>query len=335
MSSQKETAPRHPLISTSNFDRATEKRDDEAWIAAEHRQPQTRYVPLWRNRCLVKLATDKLQQLTSSSTLSGKAIFLAHDQIHPLDDSPHPPTLLGRDGAVTYFGVSVGDAMASMLSEQHDAQFSDLRQVIDHLGQMESSLLAYAKAMHYWQHRHRFCGVCGQANQLCSAGHRMRCCNPECGRDTFPRIDPAIIVLVTHKNQDGEACLLGRHPSWPAKRYSTLAGFVEPGESLEQAVHREVFEESGVQLHQVSYQSSQPWPFPASAMAGFRAKALGRRLNINHELEDAIWLTAEDIQRQVKAGELRLPTPYSIAFSLIASWYHEQTGDDPQDLVRT
>lgn len=307
-----------PAFSTARLDRATEKREDSAWIAAQHRDAQTRYLPLWRDRCLVRPSENGYS-----------AVLLSHDQIHPLDDSPHPPTLLGRHSSTTYFSVSVGDAMAARLGEAHQARFEDLRRVIDHLGVLDAGMLAYAKAMHYWQHRHRYCGVCGNPNRLRSAGHRMRCSNEECGRDTFPRIDPAIIVLVTH----GDSCLLGRQASWPAKRYSTLAGFVEPGESLEEAVRREVYEEAGVELHDLQYRSSQPWPFPASAMAGFHARALNRHCRVSDELEDVRWFSAEQIRTQVASGELLMPTPYSIAFGLIAEWFQAQTGADPETLT--
>jgi len=314
-----EPLPRIPAFTTARLDRASEKRDDEQWIDQRRQHPESRYVALWRNRCLVsKTETGRFQSL-----------FLRHDQVHPWDDSPHPPTLLGHQGESTYFGVTIGDAQVPILTAAHAAEFADLRFVIDSLDAVEAGLLAYAKAMHYWQHRHTFCGVCGSRNQLLSAGHRMRCTNSECARDTFPRIDPAIIVLVTH----GDACLLGRQPGWPAKRYSTLAGFVEPGESLEEAVMREVYEESGVRLHQIRYRSSQPWPFPASAMAGFHAEALGRELRLDDELEDARWLTPDDIRTGVRTGDLIMPTPYSIAFGLLAEWYQQKTGEDPAELA--
>lgn len=315
----------HPSFSTARLDRAAEKRDDKLWIEQQHQHSHTLYVPLWRSRCLVQ-ATDRGSEQTAY-----RALMLGREAIEPLAQSPHSPTLLGRHSGHTYFGVTVGDAMAKQLSEQHQAIFQDLRRVIDHLDTLDAGILAYAKALHYWQHRHTFCGVCGHANDLISAGHRMRCGNHECGRDTFPRIDPAIIVLVTHDN----ACLLGRHRSWPATRYSTLAGFVEPGESLEEAVAREVLEESSVELKSVRYRSSQPWPFPASAMAGFYAEAHSRHLRVDEdELEHAQWLTAAEIREQVEAGTLSLPTPYSIAFSLIAQWYQEQTGEDPMQLLQ-
>ena len=193
-----------------------------------------------------------------------------------------------------------------------------------------AGVLAYAKALHYWQHRHAFCGACGHPNRLESAGHRLVCSNEECGRQSFPRIDPAIIVLVTQ----GDACLLGHNANWPPRRFSTLAGFVEPGESLEDAVVREVFEESGVRLREIHYVSSQPWPFPASAMCGFYAEAATRECRPSDELAEVRWFSVAELDAAVAADEVRLPPPVSIAFRLIADWYQQQCGRDLEPLVR-
>lgn len=313
-----QATPTVHAFTTIRLDRASEKRDDEAWIQHQRQDHTTRYVALWRNRCLVRRNGEGVEPC-----------LMTHEQIHPLDDSPHPPTLLGCRGEQSFFGVTIGDAQVPLMTAEEGVEFADLRFVADSLSAFHAGLLAYAKAMHYWQHRHTFCGVCGSRNRLTSAGHRLRCTQEECGRDTFPRIDPAVIVLVTHD----DACLLGRQPGWPKGRYSTLAGFVEPGESLEEAVVREVFEESGVRVNTVLYRSSQPWPFPASAMAGFHAKALGREIRLDDELEDARWETPQSLREAVLAGEMRLPTPFSIAFGLIAEWYLEKTGEELSELA--
>ncbi len=188
-------------------------------------------------------------------------------------DRIQPPTLLGNDGVRDYFAASVTDSQKDAILEKHPkAVFSDLRRASIDMAAKHAGILAYAKALHYWQHRHAFCGVCGSPNLLRSAGHRMVCSNEECERESFPRIDPAIIVLITHR----DACLLGRNAKWQPRHFSTLAGFVEPGESLEDAVVREVYEEVQLQLTDIRYVSSQPWPFPASAMCGFYAEAADR-----------------------------------------------------------
>lgn len=184
----------------------------------------------------------------------------------------------------------------------------------------EGELLAHARALAYWHRRHRFCGDCGHPTEGAQGGHVRVCSNPQCGRQHFPRTDPAVIVLVTA----GERCLLGRQPSWLPGRYSTIAGFVEPGESLEAAVVREVGEETGVRVREVRYQSSQPWPFPASLMLGFRAVAEGEDIHLgDEELEDARWFSREELERAMEEGALRLPGRISIAYRLIEDWFDE------------
>jgi len=192
-------------------------------------------------------------------------------------------------------------------------RFEELRPLAGTLGADEAGLLAYARALAFWQRRHRHCGVCGSPTQPTRAGHVMTCRDPSCATEFFPRIDPAIIVLVS----DGERALLGRQASWPSGRYSTIAGFVEPGESLEDAVAREVFEETGVHLLTSDYHSSQPWPFPSSLMLGFMATAApGSIAKAGSELEDARWVTRDEIA----AGEVVLPPHISISHRLIAHW---------------
>lgn len=195
-----------------------------------------------------------------------------------------------------------------------DSRFEELRPLTHVLEEQEAALLAYARGMIYWRSRHRHCGNCGAATAPVRAGHVMRCTNDACAQESFPRIDPAIIVLVT----DGQRALLGRQASWPPGRYSTVAGFVEPGESLEDAVAREVFEETGVTVLSSAYHSSQPWPFPSSLMLGFQALAEPGTIVCNDsELEDARWFTREEIG----SGTPKLPPPTSISHRLIQHWF--------------
>jgi NAD+ diphosphatase len=194
------------------------------------------------------------------------------------------------------------------------ASFEELRPLSPLLAGDEAGLLAYARGLAIWRARQRYCGACGTPTLPQRAGHCMRCPNEACAQEFFPRLDPAIIVLVT----DGERALLGRQASWPAGRYSTIAGFVEPGESLEDAVAREVMEETGVPVAGVRYDSSQPWPFPASLMIGFRAWAPpgSRPVRASGELEDVRWFTREEI----RAGGALLPPGHSISHRLISTW---------------
>ncbi|MDH3588092.1 MAG: NAD(+) diphosphatase, partial [Gammaproteobacteria bacterium] len=184
-----------------------------------------------------------------------------------------------------------------------------------------AALLAYAQAMVLWHRRHRYCGKCGTVCMSRDAGHERSCSNNDCGQTIFPRIDPAIIVLVEHEGRS----LLGRQPAWPSGIYSTIAGFVEPGESLEDAVRREVAEETGVRVGTVCYHSSQPWPFPSSLMLGFCAEATDPAISLNdNELEEARWFSRADLQAGLRAGALRVPPQLSISSKLIAQWYDDQ-----------
>jgi NAD+ diphosphatase len=192
--------------------------------------------------------------------------------------------------------------------------FQDLRMLAGALPPEEAGLLAYARAMIHWRETHRFCGRCGSPTRPSDGGHVLRCSNEACRSHQFPRIDPAVIVLVT----DGERALLGRQAAWPPGRYSTIAGFVEPGESLEDAVAREVREETGVEVGAVDYHSSQPWPFPSSLMLGFTAYATRTDISrVDDELEDVRWWT----RAEIAGGAVALPITHSISFRLVEDWY--------------
>jgi NAD+ diphosphatase len=196
--------------------------------------------------------------------------------------------------------------------------FEELRPLSPRLPAEQAGLLAYARALTIWRKRQRFCGVCGFEALPERAGHVIRCTNQTESHEFFPRIDPAIIVLVT----DGERALLGRQASWPAGRYSTIAGFVEPGESLEDAVLREVFEETGVVVTNPRYDSSQPWPFPSSLMIGFQAQAQrGSAIRTGDELEDARWFTRAEIRSD---GLPLVPPSHSISYRLISTWLESE-----------
>jgi NAD+ diphosphatase len=197
------------------------------------------------------------------------------------------------------------------------ATLEELRSVIALLPEDEAQLLVYARALIVWRARHRHCGVCGAPTEARSAGHVLACTANHCGAEFFPRIDPAVIVLVT---DDGHA-LLGRQASWAPGRYSALAGFVEVGESLEEAVAREVAEETGTVVTEVSYFGSQPWPFPASLMLAYRARARRAAVQLDGELEDARWFKVDELR---SAEEKALPPPYTIARQLIEAWLQEQ-----------
>lgn len=233
--------------------------------------------------------------------------------------------------AATFLGQNAGEDAWFALPDRlwpelpgSGAQWVGLRHAAAVWSRFDSGLFAYAKALLLWQSRARHCGACGSATQLVRAGHCARCRNPACAMQQFPRTDAAIIVLV----RDGERALFGRQRSWPDKRWSTLAGFVEPGESLEDAVRREVGEEAGVTLRAVHYHSSQPWPFPGALMVGFHADVEDPTIRVGDELEDARWFGATELVQAVREGAVTLPPAISISRRLIEDWLLQQLGAD-------
>jgi NAD+ diphosphatase len=264
-------------------------------------------VPVWRSRNLV-VAGDK-----------PRAIFLDAGAIAELG-GPDPLTVfLGVSGMESYFALDVSHHEEHLLPELfgRDAAFVDLRGIGALLARDDGALLAYARGMLHWHARHRHCSLCGAPARPEAAGHVRRCADAACNAEHFPRTDPAVIMLVTHEDH----ALLGRQRVWPAGMHSTLAGFVEPGESLEEAVAREVMEEAGVRVVDVRYHSSQPWPFPASIMLGFHARALRRDLAVDaEELETAGWFSRDFLSRAHDPEVFRLPRPDSIARRLIEDW---------------
>ena len=188
--------------------------------------------------------------------------------------------------------------------------------------EQQAPLVMHALGIAEWLWVTRHCPRCGEGLEVRAAGHELRC--PRCDRSQFPRTDPAVIMLVTAggPGSDEERCLLGRHPGWPDARFSTLAGFCEPGETLEDAVRREVAEEVGVRVGRVDYFGNQPWPLPASLMLGFRCEALSDEITVDPaEIEQARWFTREQMRADAEAGEIVLPGGVSISRSLVEHWY--------------
>jgi len=205
-----------------------------------------------------------------------------------------------------------------------EVRFADLRQLGGRLERREGALLAFARAILFWHSRHRFCGLCGNPTRSEEAGHMRRCTDPACHAMHFPRTDPAVIMLVV----DSDRTLLGRNKNFPLPgMYSTLAGFVEPGESLEDAVAREVREETAIEVGAVHYHSSQPWPFPANIMLGFYAEAASTEISVDYgELEDARWFERGWLLSHEDDETFRLPRRDSIARRLIEDWLAGRAG---------
>jgi NAD+ diphosphatase len=293
----------HPnVLSGPYLERVAHWRKDDERLRAALADPATWFVPVWQARSAIAISPD------------GNASAYFATGAHALAgvDTSGGFTLLGEFHQHVVFAVSLaGEAPPALAS---GTELHDLRLIAGELSSEEAGLLAYARAMVHWQQHNRYCGRCGATMSAVQGGHVMQCSNPTCKHQQFPRLDPAVIVLVT----DGERALLGRQPAWPPGRYSTIAGFVEPGESLEDAVAREVREETGVIVDEVVYHSSQPWPFPSSLMLGFMAHARQTAIDLSdQELEDAGWFT----RGQIAAGEIALPTTHSISFRLIEDWY--------------
>lgn len=284
------------------LERLAEIRKDEARLRAALANPTTRFVPVWRTHsCVVRTdAGIAAQFVLGIEALGG----VDRDEL----------ILLGEFRGELCFAAELPAADAPPPHEGEE--FRDLRMIAGDLDRDEAGLLAYARAMVLWRERHRYCGRCGAPTVSMQGGHVRRCSDERCGNQQFPRIDPAVIVLVT----DHDRALLGRQAAWPPGRYSTIAGFVEPGESLEDAVAREVREETGIRIASVDYHSSQPWPFPSSLMLGFSAHAATTDIQrSDDELEDVRWFT----RSQIADGEISLPPPHSISFRLIEDWYDE------------
>jgi NAD+ diphosphatase len=288
-------------------DRSTAKRSDESWIKKQIEDPETRFVPVW----------DSKQLFTEES--APRPVLLSFAEMGELLNNAESIIFLGRNEGSAYFAVDLPrDNPAFAESLVTLGTFHDLKRFGASLEAPHAALLAYARALTHWHRRHRFCGDCGAPTESVDGGHRRICTNPPCGQQHFPRTDPAVITLV----RSGDRCLLGRQPVWPQGFYSVIAGFVEPGESLEDAVVREIREETGIRVNEVHYHSSQPWPYPGSIMLGFTAEALGESIRLmDHELQDARWFSRRDFQDGLAAGTLRLPSGLSIAFRLIEDWY--------------
>ena len=286
----------------ASVDRCGELRTDRRQLESAFRAEQARFVGVWRQRCLVR---------------DDAAVRLTHAELSRLSPSLSDTVFLGRQQGQFLFALRMTLDQPPKLPDA--GEFVELREVMHRLNAPDAELIAYARAMIDWQDRHAFCGVCGQPNEPGNGGFVMACTNAACGQRCFPRLDPAIIVLVHRES----SCLLGRQPSWPEDRFSTIAGFVEPGESLEDAVRREVREETNVRVGACRYLASQPWPFPSALMIGFHAKAESEALCCNDaELAEARWLTRE----QIAAREVTLPPATSVAFKLIETWFDQWDG---------
>ncbi len=304
--------PTH-IFAGSPLDRADRERRDPAWIEEQLRRPDTRFLPF--------RGTDVLLMESSPVALG----WVGPEALEHLGENAAPVLLGVRDG-IAHFGVDVSgleDPVAA-LGLGRRARFEDGRAAATRVSTAESGTLAHAKALVDWNARHRFCAQCGAATSALRGGGERAC--DACGAHHFPRTDPVVIMLVSH----GDTCLLGssRARSRASAMYSALAGFVEQGESIEEAVRREVREEAGVAVGRIRYHSSQPWPFPSSLMIGCLAEADTADITIDeHEMRDVRWFPRAEVQEALRFsghrrddGGLMIPGPIAIAHHLIRAW---------------
>ncbi len=297
-------ASRPNVYTGSPLDRAGDRRDDHSWINERLQDPGSQVVPVWRSRSLLR------------DQKGLQAAYLAAPDAVPALAAGAAWAFLGLRDEQAVFAVDLSAVEDPLPLLPPDAGvFEDLRTVPGGLPPDDAAVLAHARGLMHWRNRHPFCGVCGARTEPRSAGNALACTG--CGAQHFPRTDPAVIMLV-HR---ADRVLLGHSARFPkATMYSTLAGFVEPGESLEEAVAREVMEESRIQVGAVHYHSSQPWPFPASIMLGFHAEGLSDEITIDPgELRDARWFTRAELAEPDKHG-FSLPRRDSIARRLIEDW---------------
>lgn len=308
------------FFSHNPLNRFSEMRPDEAHVQQLWQQQEARVLVVQESLSLIK------------RTETGKvAAVLRQQEAEELAKLAEVQVYLGSEEGVPYFVLGF-EKMQEQLPDLLGADFLlvDLRTSAHELPQPDGALLAYARGMIHWNLRHRFCANCGSVTYSTHAGHVRQCTNGVCNLHHFPRTDTAVIVIIS----EGDACLLGRQAAWPKGMYATVAGFLEPGETLEQAVAREAQEETGVELHKITYHSSQPWPFPSSIMVGFSAVAHNRTLMLdNDELEDARWYTRSEIAAGLQEGTLRLPPPISIAYRLIRDWFNANAAYKLEELT--
>jgi NAD+ diphosphatase len=290
------------------LDRGDAQRRDAAWLAAAYQDESSRILPLWQLNVLVE------------GTAEGRLVWLSPAEVVRLDIDTEP-VFLGLEGGIAHFALDVSELAdpAHELNLDEGARFEDARAAAMRLSVADTGILAQSRAQLDWHRRHGFCSSCGERTAMARGGHVRKC--GACGAEHFPRTDPVAIMLIV----DGERCLLGQSQGRLAASgmYSALAGFIDQGESIEEAVRREVREEAGVEVDLVRYHSSQPWPFPSSLMIGCHGRAVSTDIVIDPtEMADVRWFTRADV-RSALAGNhpaLRVPGAIAIAHHLIRAW---------------
>ncbi len=300
------------VFAGSPLDRAGHVRRDAEWVKARFEDPGARFLPLWHLKTLTiedgnaGLAWLPRGEITDDLQNGAQTVLLGLDQAH------------GPRFAVDISARSPEDADPPFAAV---GAFHEARALAMRVSRAEAAILAQARSMIDWHSRHRFCAKCGQPTKAAEGGYVRRCSDSACDAQHFPRTDPVVIMLVIAD----ELCLVGRQKFFPKGMYSALAGFLEPGETIEEAVRREVMEEAGIEVGAVYYHSSQPWPYPSSLMIGCLAEATTAELHIDkQELEEARWFSRQQVRRALEPAaddpELRVPPAMAIAHHLIRAW---------------
>lgn len=283
-----------PLFTGFPLDPADHLRADEDWLRGALEDNQSRFILYRKDRPLMDVSDGLRPKYACAGDIP--------------DLSEKTWIFLGLEGEVAYFAVEADG----------DGKYIDLRSIGEQVDGGMLALLARGKTLLDWHKRHQFCAACGASTDVVGGGYMRRC--GTCKTEHFPRTDPVVIMMVVR----GDKCLLGRSPHFPTGSYSALAGFMEPGENIEEAVRREVKEEVGIEVGEVSYMKSQPWPFPSSLMIGVMAQALNEEITLDpKELEAALWISKDEVREVLKSGgddNFRLPSKIAIARHLLEIW---------------
>ena len=304
-----------PLLSRATVDPASHRRVDDEWLAQAWAAPDTRVLVLGSAARSTSERTDPTRRTRALVTTEGTHRLVLTSPDRAPDGERY---LLGTENGRAYFAVRSPEP----LRPHRAAEPVSLREVGALLDERDTGLFTRAIALANWNATHGFCPRCGAGTRMTAAGH-VRVCEKE-GTEQYPRTDPVVIMLVHREREGRDEALLGHNPRWAPRRFSVLAGFVEAGESLEQAVAREAAEEAGVLVTDPRYLSSQPWPFPRSLMAGYTARAVGETEPTDDEITVTRWFTREELSRATHTGEVQLPGRVSIARTLIEHWYGDR-----------
>ena len=260
----------------------------------------------------------------------GRKLYFLTNELTGFDEYLSPPIYLGKHDNQFYFSYQL-----EQWHEEFDSlELFSLRAASQFVSDHHLGMLFYSQGLLNWHYNHQFCALCGNKTEILQSGHSRKCINSKCEKEHFPRIEPAVIFTIINSSDNVQRILLARQASWDKNRYSVLAGFVEPGESLEDAVKREAYEEVGLKVNRVEYAGSQPWPFPGSLMVGFNCYSEQETITlIDQELEHAGWYSADELEVSLTNGDLKMPFSVSISWFLIDQWFMQQKGYSLESLV--